>query len=144
MSDIEKDLNSGLSNFPSTALITTECTVNLSTYSCITKKIQYICYWTSVWSVLGKYWSSFCSKVYGLGRFFGTFMDWAAGAVHKFVKKGRLFYASFQTGSRSARNECFPLRKKRATVTYIIIFHYYLILPYKIKRTRKIWQRITL
>lgn len=144
MSDIEKDLTSRLSNFPSTALITTECRVNLSTYSCITKKMQYICYWTSVWSVLGKYWSSFCSEVHGLGRFFGKFMDWAAGAVHKLAKKARLFYISFQTGSRSVRNKCFPLRKKRGTVTYIIIFHYYLILPYKIKRTRKISQLITL
>ena len=53
--------------------------------------MQYICYWTSVWFVLGKYWSSFCSEVHGLGRFFGKFMDWAAGAVHKLAKKRDYF-----------------------------------------------------
>ena len=71
MSNIEKDLSSGLdslSNFPSTALVTAECRVNLSTYSCITKKMQYICYYTSVWSVLRKYWPRVCLEVYGLGR----------------------------------------------------------------------------
>ena len=32
---------------------------------------------------------------------------------------------------------------ERSVVYYILLFHYYVILPYKVKRTRKIWGRNT-